>query len=127
MALRTTAFTLCVGLLLQAQTKDPDSKTREPNPSAAAPEAPPFVNCPAGAPLGGMDLQGGAGGRRAPVPHHQSSDGGRYAALCSCSARQREAAGARSLWYSSRKNECRATKTLSLPIRSPRTSRRNGR
>src|SRR5215472_7004533 len=66
MALRTTAFTLCVGLLLQAQSKDPDSKTREPNPAAAAPEAPPFVNCPAGAPLGAMDLQVAAGDRRLP-------------------------------------------------------------
>ena len=36
------------------------------NPAAAAPEAPPFVSCPAGAPLGGMDLQVQSGDQRLP-------------------------------------------------------------
>jgi hypothetical protein len=66
MALRASALALFVSLLLQAQSKGPDSKTREPNPAAAAPEAPPFVACPAGAPLGAMDLQVAAGDRRLP-------------------------------------------------------------
>jgi hypothetical protein len=66
MALRTTALTLCVGLLLQAQNKGPDSQTPQLNPAAAAPEAPPFVACPAGAPMGAMDLQVAAGDQRLP-------------------------------------------------------------
>ena len=46
--------------LLHAQ-KAPDSSAELTNPAAAAPEAPAFVTCPAGGPLGALDLrvQGG--------------------------------------------------------------------
>src|SRR5262245_61715653 len=66
MALRATVVALFVGFLLQAQTKGPTSDVQQPNPAAAAPEAPPFVACPAGAPLGAVDLQVQAGDQRLP-------------------------------------------------------------
>src|SRR5215469_1360098 len=66
MALRATVVALFVGFLLQAQTKGPTSDVQQPNPAAAAPEAPPFVACPAGAPLGAVDLQVEAGGQALP-------------------------------------------------------------
>jgi hypothetical protein len=57
---------MLVSCLLQAQSKIPDSAAAQLNPAAAAPEAPALVTCPAGAPLGGMDLLVQAGDRRLP-------------------------------------------------------------
>jgi hypothetical protein len=51
---------------LQAQRNGPDSTAEQKNPAAAAPEAPPFVTCPAGAPIGAMDLQVQVGDRHLP-------------------------------------------------------------
>jgi hypothetical protein len=42
------------------------AQNSQPNPAAAAPEAPPFVTCPAGGPLGAVDLSVESGG--APLP-----------------------------------------------------------
>ena len=52
--------------LVQAQNHAPDTKGEQPNPAAAAPEAPPFVTCPAGGPLGAVDLRVEDGGQ--PLP-----------------------------------------------------------
>src|SRR5215831_6842398 len=65
MALRAT-LELFLAVLLQAQSTGSDSKTLQPNPAAAIPEAPPFVTCPAGAPIGAVDLQVRAGNQRLP-------------------------------------------------------------
>jgi hypothetical protein len=65
MALRAT-LELFLAVLLQAQSTGSDSKTLQPNPAAAIPEAPPFVTCPAGAPIGAVDLQVRAGDQRLP-------------------------------------------------------------
>lgn len=51
--------------LLHAQ-KASDSDAEQKNPAAAAPEAPPFVTCPAGGPLGALDLRVQAGGQNLP-------------------------------------------------------------
>ena len=63
--------------LLQAQNKAQDSAAAQWNPAAAAPEAPPLVTCPAGAPLGGLDLLVAAGNQRLPfrtINHLSESD-----------------------------------------------------
>jgi hypothetical protein len=59
MRLLTTTVSLLVVCFLRAQA--PDSRAEQANPAAAAPEAPPFVTCPAGGPLGAVDLQVQAG------------------------------------------------------------------
>ncbi len=51
--------------LLHAQ-KTPDSGAEQTNPAAAAPEARPFVTCPAGGPLGALDLRVQAGDQNLP-------------------------------------------------------------
>ena len=66
MRLKTAIALLLAACLLQAQSKHPDASGELPNPAAAAPAAPPFVTCPAGAPLGAMDLQVEAGGEHLP-------------------------------------------------------------
>jgi len=50
----TLAFLLAG--LVQTLSHGSDAGAQEPNPAAAAPEAPPFVNCPGGGPLGAVDL-----------------------------------------------------------------------
>jgi hypothetical protein len=52
-------------ILLTAQSPDPD-QAMQPNPAAASPVAPPLAACPAGAPLGPIDLQVESGGQRLP-------------------------------------------------------------
>ena len=52
--------------LLQAQNHATDPNSEQTNPAAAAPEAPPFVTCPAGGPLGAVDLRVRDGGQ--PLP-----------------------------------------------------------
>ena len=66
MALRATALALFIGCLLHGQSKGADSKAEQANPAAAAPTAPPLIACPAGAPLGAIDLQVKAGDQRLP-------------------------------------------------------------
>jgi hypothetical protein len=63
MRLLATTVSLLVACFLCAQA--PDSRTEQANPAAAAPEAPPFVTCPAGGPLGAADLKVQAGGDQA--------------------------------------------------------------
>ena len=50
-----------LGCLALAQDGVRDTSSEQPNPAAAAPEAPPFVSCPAGGPLGAIDLRVEAG------------------------------------------------------------------
>jgi hypothetical protein len=58
MGSRCAIFTFLAVSALYAQGPASDaSREAQPNPAAAAPEAPPFVTCPAGAPLGSVDLQ----------------------------------------------------------------------
>jgi hypothetical protein len=66
MALRVATLGCLVGCLALAQTPVSDTGPDQPNPAAAAPEAPPFVTCPAGGPLGAVDLRVEAGGE--PLP-----------------------------------------------------------
>ena len=65
-----------VGCLALAQNPVPDTGPEQPNPAAAAPEAPPFVTCPAGGPLGAVDLRVEAGGEPLPFRtiNHLSED-----------------------------------------------------
>ncbi len=57
MALRAATLACLVGWLALAQDPGRDTSSEQPNPAAAAPEAPPFVTCPAGGPLGAVDLR----------------------------------------------------------------------
>ena len=56
---------LCAAVL-RAQGMGPATPPSNLNPAAAMPAAPPFMTCPAGAPLGAMDLEVEAGGQRLP-------------------------------------------------------------
>src|ERR1035438_4749715 len=66
MVFRSTWVALLLGCLLQAQNKNPEVTTVQPNVAAATPEAPPFVTCPAGAPIGAVDLQVQVGDQHLP-------------------------------------------------------------
>jgi hypothetical protein len=66
MGFRATALAFLLGCLLRAQSDDRNSKGQQPNPAAEAPTAPPLVACPAGAPLGALDLRVAAGDQRLP-------------------------------------------------------------
>jgi len=57
---------LLAGRLALAQNSPGGQGPEQANPAAAAPESPPFVNCPAGGPLGAVDLRVEAGA--APLP-----------------------------------------------------------
>ena len=65
MSLRTLTILCIASALLQAQGNAPGA-AGQPNPAAAAPEAIPFVNCPAGSPLGAVNLQVQAGDQKLP-------------------------------------------------------------
>jgi len=65
MRLRTVTIICMASALLQAQGNAPGASA-QPNPAAAAPEAIPFVDCPAGSPLGAVDLQVQAGDQKLP-------------------------------------------------------------
>ena len=65
MGLRTATIVCVVNALLQAQGNAPGASA-QPNPAAAAPESPQLVNCPAGSPLGAVDLQVQAGDQTLP-------------------------------------------------------------
>jgi hypothetical protein len=65
MRLRAVTIVCMASALLQAQGNAPGASA-QPNPAAAAPEAIPFVTCPAGSPLGAVDLQVQAGDQRLP-------------------------------------------------------------
>lgn len=84
MRFRTTTIALLAACLLPAQVKRPDSTGEQANPAAAAPEAPQFVNCPAGAPLGAVDLRVEAANERLPfrtINHLSEGDTVRYAPI----------------------------------------------
>jgi hypothetical protein len=66
MRFRPILIALMLSFFLQGQSKGPDDAGQHSNPAAAVPEAPPFVACPAGAPLGAVDLQVEAGNHRLP-------------------------------------------------------------
>jgi hypothetical protein len=57
MVFRSSVVVLCLGFLVQAQNQGPLSPGQGLNSAAASPVAPPFVACPAGAPIGALDLQ----------------------------------------------------------------------
>src|SRR5690242_6223801 len=57
MGLRFTTALLVIGSLVRAQNQGADSPGQQANPAAAVPSAPPFVTCPAGIPIGTVDLQ----------------------------------------------------------------------
>src|SRR4051812_26535383 len=65
MDFRNTAIIFLLALPFSAQSQSPD-KPAQLNPAAALPTAPAFVTCPAGAPLGPVDLQVKAGDQRLP-------------------------------------------------------------
>jgi hypothetical protein len=65
MPLRAIIVFILAGLA-QAQSHAVDSGAEQMNPAAAAPKAPALVSCPAGAPIGGVDLRVQAGGE--PLP-----------------------------------------------------------
>jgi hypothetical protein len=65
MGLRTVTIVCLVNALLQAQGNAPGASA-QPNPAAGTPEAPQLVNCPAGSPLGAVDLQVQAGDQKLP-------------------------------------------------------------
>jgi hypothetical protein len=82
MRFRPILIALALSCLLQAQSKGPDDAGKHPNPAAAVPEAPPFVACPAGAPLGAVDLQVEVGDQRLPfsrINHLSEGDTLQYA------------------------------------------------
>ncbi|HKE29548.1 MAG TPA: hypothetical protein VKB88_44665 [Bryobacteraceae bacterium] len=84
MRFRSILVALVFSCFLQAQSKGPDDAGQHPNPAAAVPEAPPFVACPAGAPLGAVDLQVEAGNQRLPfrtINHLSEGDTLHYAAV----------------------------------------------
>ena len=56
------------GYLALAQPPASGQGSEQANPAAAAPESPPFVNCPAGGPLGAVDLRVKAGAEATPLP-----------------------------------------------------------
>ncbi|MEI9971915.1 MAG: hypothetical protein WDO73_07555 [Ignavibacteriota bacterium] len=62
---RIVTIACIVSALLRAQSDAPGAAA-QPNPAAAAPKAPPFINCPAGAPLGAVDLKVQAGDQNLP-------------------------------------------------------------
>jgi hypothetical protein len=66
MGLRTSVLVFLLPFLLLAQDQNTGQPGQQPNPAAAVPAAPPFVTCPAGAPLGAVDLQVQAGDQRLP-------------------------------------------------------------
>jgi hypothetical protein len=74
--MRDAMLGFLVGCLALAQSPVPDTDPEQPNPAAAAPEAPPFVTCPAGGPLGAVDLRVEAGGEPLPFRtiNHLSED-----------------------------------------------------
>ena len=57
MVLRIASLAFLAVILLQAQDTPPSSDPDQSNPAAAVPEAPPIASCPAGAPLGSVDLE----------------------------------------------------------------------
>ncbi len=56
MLLRAASLTLLALFALRAQDVPTSSDSEHPNPAAALPEAPPLQSCPAGSPLGPVDL-----------------------------------------------------------------------
>lgn len=88
MSLRTALLALAVSCLIPGQVRAQDKGAQDkdverPNPAAAAPEAPPLVSCPAGAPLGKVDLKVEAAGSETlpfrTINHLSEGDTVRYA------------------------------------------------
>jgi hypothetical protein len=84
--LRPLKLAFLIAGLIQAQDLAPDSTPNangeQPNPAAATPQAPPFVTCPAGGPLGAVDLRVRDGGQPLPfrtINHLSEGDTLRYA------------------------------------------------
>ncbi|HUB83666.1 MAG TPA: Ig-like domain-containing protein [Bryobacteraceae bacterium] len=64
--MRSLVVAMLCAAWLPAQEMGPATPPSNLNPAAAMPSAPPFMTCPAGAPLGAVDLQVEAGGQRLP-------------------------------------------------------------
>lgn len=83
MPLRAIFAFVLVGLAL-AQNHAADSGAEQLNPAAAAPQSPALVSCPAGAPLGAVDLRVQAGGLPLPfrsINHLSEGDTVLYAPI----------------------------------------------
>ena len=65
--LRAISVVLLGACLLQPQSDVHDAGREQWNPAAVTPQAPPFVSCPAGAPLGGLDLEVQEGDQHLPL------------------------------------------------------------
>ncbi|MBV9743203.1 MAG: hypothetical protein JO099_05520, partial [Acidobacteriia bacterium] len=84
MPVQIAIATLLCFSLVQAQNQKPDPTVEQSNPAAAALQAPPFVSCPAGAPLGAMDLSVQAGNQPLPflnIIHLGEGDTLRYSPI----------------------------------------------
>ncbi len=84
MAVRAVTLAFLLAGLVQTLSHVSDLGAQEPNPAAAAPAAPPFVNCPGGGPLGAVDLSVHTGHQSLPFRTiNQLSEGDivRYAAV----------------------------------------------
>lgn len=83
MAVRAVTLAFLLAGFLQTQSLDSGvSAQQQPNPAAAAPEAPALVNCPGGGPLGAVDLSVKTGGQALPfrtINHLSEGDVLRYA------------------------------------------------
>jgi hypothetical protein len=66
MVLRLSGLLVLAGCLAHAQSTASANEGEQANPAAAAPVAPPFAKCPAGSPLGALDLTVQAGGQKLP-------------------------------------------------------------
>jgi hypothetical protein len=64
---RAISVVLLGACLLQPQSDVHDAGRERWNPAAVTPQAPPFVSCPAGAPLGGLDLEVQEGDQHLPL------------------------------------------------------------
>lgn len=68
MLLRAACAALLLVSWIRAQNPPPAAPSHRENPAAAAPEAPPLPACPAGAPLGSLDLRVASASNKDPLP-----------------------------------------------------------
>lgn len=81
-AFRVGILTFLTAALILAENPPSSKGGQQANPAAAAPQAPPFVNCPGGGPLGAVDLTVEGGDQPLPfrtINHLSEGDVVRYA------------------------------------------------
>jgi hypothetical protein len=84
MSLRSLTLVVLLAGVVLGQNPASEVSDRQPNPAAAAPQSPSFVNCPAGGPLGAVDLSVQAGDQPLPfrtINHLSEGDTVRYAPI----------------------------------------------